>query len=196
LIQWFDVNGGNDQFLGGSANDLLIGDDQTLVAAYLGLFSSPLAAGVTVRGERLVVDLDVLAGRDTLRGGDGDDALVGDSDTTAAIAGAGGSAVVGSFAMTRLIDDLSAGAGSDTEYGDAGKNLLEQGNRASLGSGLVGKSNISSLSKTSTPAALPVIDWNGQACASGDTQKSSWAEDFVNGLGGAPNPNGAIRIKL
>ena len=150
-----------------------------------------------IGGERLVVDLDVYAGRDTLRGGAGDDTLVGDSDTTAAIAGGGASAAAGSFTMVKLVDDLSVGAVSnDSLNGDTGTNLLEQGNRASVPSSLVGKSSITSLSKTNLPASVPVIDWNGKVSVDRGTGSASWVEDFVNGVGNDAGANNRIRIKL
>jgi hypothetical protein len=156
-----------------------------------------MSVGVPVSGERLVVDLDVYAGRDTLRGGAGDDTLVGDSDTTATIAGGGASAAAGGYTMAKLIDDLSVGAVSnDSLNGDSGTNLLESGNRASLGSGLVGKTSISSLSKTNAPAAVPVIDWNGKVSGGAGTNNASWIEDFVNGVGNNAGANSKIRIKL
>jgi len=60
--------------------------------------------------------------------------------------------------------------------------------------------SISALSKTSVPAAAPVIDWHGQICADeGSGANGGWVGDFVNGLGQSDsqrNPNSKIRIKL
>jgi len=99
--------------------------------------------------------------------------------------------------MLKLIDDLSVGAlSNDSLNGDSGSNLLEQCNRANLGSGLVGKSSISSLSKTSLPASVPVIDWNGKVSVGAGTNSASWVDDFVNGVGNDAGANSTIRIKL
>jgi Ca2+-binding RTX toxin-like protein len=201
LVRCLDAKGANDQITGGAGTDLLIGDTQTVVAAYLGSFASPVAAGIRICGDELIVDLDVDAGRDTLRGGDGDDTLVGDSDTTV-IASAAGKTPAGSNAMGDLIERLSVSSATDTLGGDAGKNLLEQGNRATVGKGLVDRSSISSLSKTSAPAPAPVIDWQGGLCnasAATDGTPAGWLASFVVDLGRTAeelNPNAKIRIKF
>jgi Ca2+-binding RTX toxin-like protein len=151
LVGDLNAQAGDDSLLGGTGDDLMLGDSQTFVAAYLGSFTAPIAAGVKVTGDRLVENINVGAGRDTQRGGDGNDTLVGDSDTTLALLGNGGVAPVGSFGMTRLAEKLTVAAGTDDLKGELGINITEQGNRAATT--LVKTVSISALSKTSVPAA-------------------------------------------
>jgi len=126
LLGNLDAKAGDDSLIGGTGDDLMLGDSQTFVAAYLGSFTAPIAAGVKVTGDRLVENINVGAGRDTQRGGDGNDTLVGDSDTTLALLGNGGVAPVGSFGMTRLAEKLTVAAGTDDLKGELGINITEQ----------------------------------------------------------------------
>jgi len=197
LVDDLDAGAGNDNLIGGVGDDLMVGDSQTVVAAYLGSFTTPIAAGVKVSGDRLVNTIDVAAGRDIERGGDGNDTLVGDSDTRAALLGNGGVAPAGTFGMTRLAEKLTVAAGTDDLKGELGTNLTEQGNRAATT--LVKTVSIAALSTVSLPAAAPVIDWQGQVCGDSAGKGAGWINDFVNSVGQSDkdrNPNSKIRIKL
>ena len=200
LVDGLKADAGDDCLTGGTGDDLMLGDSQTVVAAYLGSFAVPIAAGVKVTGDRLVNSIGVDAGYDTQRGGDGNDTLIGDSDTTAALLGNGGVAPAGTFGMTRLAERLNVSARSDDLKGEAGTNVTEQGNRAATT--LVKSVNISALFQTNPPAAAPVIDWQGEICGDGSGsggERRDWLGDFVNGLGQSDNdrnPNAKIRIKL
>jgi Ca2+-binding RTX toxin-like protein len=185
-----------DKLYGGKGNDFLLGDSHTVLAGYLGSFASPLAAGIQITGDRLVCDIDVRAGGDTLRGGDGEDTLVGDSDTIAAVAAPGTTAPAGTFGLDDVAVDLSVAAGNDSVDGEAGNDVQENGNRAVTPSALVDRASVSSKSSTGVPAAGPSIDWNAKGiCEARPNKAAGWTESFVNGLGGA-NLNGKIRIKL
>jgi Ca2+-binding RTX toxin-like protein len=197
LIGCLDIKAGQDTLKGGTGDDLLQGDSNLLVAAYLGMLDTPIAAGVQVTGERLVVDIDQSAAADKLYGGDGDDTLVGDNDVTAAFLPHADAGPEGTYGLDRLVGDLWVGAASDSLSGDKGANVVEHGNRASTPSGLVKSSKVSSLSKLHKPGLPPLIDWNGAFCdglAAGG-ERTTWVESFVNGLGQA-NPNSTLRIKL
>jgi len=165
----------------------MLGDSQSVTAAFQGASSS--LGGVQLSGTRLVDNLDVRADKDKLRGGDGNDTLVGDSDTTVSGPAAG---------LARLIEALAAQAGTDDLNGELGTNSIEQGNRASTAAGLVKSVSIASRG-TGTPSA-PSIDWNGRLGDSGPKAggAASWLENFVNRLARTPtdDPNGRIRIKL
>ena len=135
--------------------------------------------------------------------GDGNDTLVGDSDTLVALIAGGAAAPVGTFSMNTLIEDLSVAANSDNLNGDAGTNLLEQGNRALVPKTLVKKSSIASLSKTGVPAQPPVIDWKGGFCGAGCGPLASagagWHVGFVTALGRSAqeqNPNAGLLLRL
>jgi hypothetical protein len=100
--------------------------------------------------------------------------------------------------MTRLMERLTIAAGNDDIKGDGGTNVVEQGNRAIAPKELVKTVSISALSKTNLPAAVPVIDWQGQVCDTA-TGSAGWVDDFVNSLGQSGNdrnPNSKIRIRL
>ena len=106
----------------------------------------------------------------------------------------------GSYGMTRLMEKLTVASSSDDIKGDAGTNVVEQGNRAIAPKELVKTVSISALSKTNLPAGVPVIDWQGQVCdTSGSSSGAGWVDDFVNSLGQSGserNPNSKIRIRL
>ena len=167
----------------------MIGDSQSLTAAVHGAFASPLAATLQISGTRLVDNLDVRADRDTLRGGDGNDQLVGDSDTTVAGPASG---------LMRLIEQLAVSSASDSVLGEGGVNAVENGNRAATPSGLVKSVNVSS--RGSGAPVAPKIDWNGRLGEDGPKAGgvASWLENFVNRLARTPadDPNSRIRIKL
>jgi Ca2+-binding RTX toxin-like protein len=194
LLGYICVGAGNDTLLGGGDNDTLVGDSQTVVSAYRGAFATPMAASVQLTGTELVDNLDIRSGADTLRGGDGNDALVGDNDTTVAVqSGLTGSGLLSTLA--RLIDKLGITATSDSVSGDAGTNTVEQNNRAVAPSNLVRSASISS--KGSGTPTLPVIDWNGRLDAGLPPASSSdWLDSFVNQLGREQDPNSQIRIRL
>jgi Ca2+-binding RTX toxin-like protein len=186
LVDCLDAKAGRDKLTGGAGDDLMIGGSQSVVAAYLGSLTTPLAAAIKIIGDRLVDGFDVRADCDTLRGGDGNDTLVGDSDTTVLLLVNGGAAPAGSYGMTRLAQRLTVAAnGGDELKGDAGTDLVEPGNRAIAPAILIKTASISSLSKTNPPAAVPEIDWQGQLCDKGNTRwgRANWVQDFVNGLG-------------
>ena len=203
LVHAAQIKAADDKLTGGAGDDLLLGDQHTVVAAFLGAFASPIAASVNLKGERLVSGLDAAAGKDTLRGGDGNDTLVGDSDTLVALIAGGAAAPVGTFSMNTLIEDLRVATNSDNLNGDAGTNLLEQGNRALVAKTLVKKSSIASLSKTGVPAQPPVIDWKGGFCGAGCGPLASagagWHVGFVTALGRSAqeqNPNAGLLLRL
>jgi len=198
LVSCMCTEAGNDSLIGGAGADLLIGDSQTVVTAFLGGFATPIAAGIQVKGDRLVNTFDMDAANDTLRGGDGNDQLVGDSDATVALLSGSVAGPTGSYGMTRLMEKLTIAAGNDDIKGDGGTNVVEQGNRAIAPKELVKTVSISALSKTNSPAAVPVIDWQGQVCDTA-TGSAGWVDDFVNSLGQSGddrNPNSKIRIRL
>jgi Ca2+-binding RTX toxin-like protein len=202
LVDRVDIDAGGDQLTGGKGDDLLVGDNRNIVAAYLGAFSDPIGAGVRITGDRLVDIIDSDAGGDTLRGGDGNDTLVGDSDTTVAVIAGGTTAPAGSDALTREVYKLTVDSAGDSLNGDGGTNTSVSGNRATTPSTLVKYSSVSSRS-SSAPAAGPVIDWLG-GFAGGQTAQPAgaqpaWLGDFVNRLAQTPgerDPNAAIRIKV
>jgi Ca2+-binding RTX toxin-like protein len=188
LVDRVELKAGEDELYGGAGDDLAVGDSQSLISALHGAFSSAVAAVVQLAGGQLVDNYDVRADRDKLRGGDGDDQLVGDSDTTVAGPASG---------LARLIDQLAVSAASDDAKGEAGTNGVENGNRAATPSGLVKHASVSSRG-AGAPAA-PKIDWNGRLGedAPPAAGASSWLEDFANRLGRSDeDPNSRIRIKL
>ena len=181
LIDCLDVMAGNDKMYGGSGDDLLVGDNQSVLAAFIGAYASPIAAGIQVTGDRLVNGFDVRVEANTMRGGDGNDTLVGDSDTTVALLAGSAQGPAGSFGMTRLAERLTvAGGNGDDMKGEAGTNVVEQGNRAIAPKTLVKTVSISVLSKTSLPATPPVINWNGGVCddVTANGTQAAWMEDF------------------
>ena len=125
LVDRLELKAGGDDLRGGAGDDLMLGDSQSVTAAFQGASSS--LGGVQLSGTRLVDNLDVRADKDKLRGGDGNDTLVGDSDTTLAGSASG---------LARLVENLSAQAGGDDLNGELGTNGIEQGNRASTPAGL------------------------------------------------------------
>jgi Ca2+-binding RTX toxin-like protein len=194
---YVDLRAADDTLYGGAGNDAMLGDSQLGVSAWWGSFATPAFASAALTGTELIDRIDVRAGKDYMRGGAGNDQLVGDSDTTVALRGGGSGGGLGS-AMTRLIDKLSVSAGSDNINGEAGTNHTEQGNRAIAPSSLVKSASISSKSATGIPAA-PVIEWNARLGAGALERASSpaWLEDFVNQAArNANNPNAEIRIQL
>jgi Ca2+-binding RTX toxin-like protein len=160
LASCIEVDAGGDSLTGGKGNDLLLGDSRTVVAGFLGAFSDPLGATATLSGGRLVSSLDINAGGDTLRGGDGDDTLVGDSDFTAALFTGGAASAVGTNSMKTFVDNLSMDSCCDSLTGDAGANVKVSGNRAATPGSLVHCACISDRS-SSAPALLASIDWLG-----------------------------------
>jgi Ca2+-binding RTX toxin-like protein len=160
LASCVDVEAGGDTLTGDNGNDLLVGDSRTVVAGFLGSFSDPIGAAATLSGDRLVSGLDIDAGGDTLRGGDGDDTLVGDSDTVAALFAGGAAAPSGANVMKTFVDNLWVDSCGDSLSGDAGTNVKVTGNRASTPSSLVRCASISDRS-SSAPAPLASIDWLG-----------------------------------
>ncbi|MDB5862129.1 MAG: cya 1, partial [Ramlibacter sp.] len=194
LLGFLSLGADDDVLTGGIGDDLIIGDSQMSVSAFRGAFATPITTSVQLTGTRLVDELQVKAGRDTLRGGDGNDSLVGDSDATVAVqAGGMGSGLMS--ALTRLIEKLTVSSNTDDIKGDLGTNTIEQGNRASAAAPLVKTTSISAKG-TGTPQA-PVIDWNGRLDADVPASSSSgWLESFANGLGRNSDPNKKIRIKL
>jgi Ca2+-binding RTX toxin-like protein len=160
LASCVDVEAGGDTLTGDNGNDLLVGDSRTVVAGFLGSFSDPIGAAATLSGDRLVSGLDIDAGGDTLRGGDGDDTLVGDSDTVAALFAGGAAAPSGANVIKTFVDNLWVDSCGDSLSGDAGTDVKVTGNRASTPSSLVRCASISDRS-SSAPAPLASIDWLG-----------------------------------
>jgi len=194
VVGWLHLGAEEDLLTGGSGDDTLTGDSQMSVSAFRGAFGTPLAGTTQLTGTELVDDLDIDSDRDTLRGGDGNDNLAGDSETTVAVQSGGMVSGLVS-ALARLIDRLGVTSSSDDIKGDAGTNTVENGNRAVAPSSLVKSASISSKG-SGTPVA-PVINWNGRLDA--DVPASSangWMESFVNGLGREEDPNARIKIKL
>jgi Ca2+-binding RTX toxin-like protein len=204
LVRCLEAEARGDALDGGAGDDLLIGDTRAVVAAYLGSFAAPIAANLAITGDRLVRDFDIEAGGDSLRGRDGADVLVGDGDTTVALAAGAAAVPAGAFDMDALVRNLGVAARGDSLKGDAGGNLIEQGNRAVAPRELVEKRSISSWSKTNAPAAPPAIDWSGAACGAAleglwgrAHGGAGWITGFVNELGRSPdeqNPNRRIRV--
>jgi hypothetical protein len=189
LVDRIELKADEDELYGGAGDDLAIGDSQSITSAFHGAFAGALATVLQLTGTRLVDNYDVRADNDKLRGGDGNDQLVGDSDTTVAGPASG---------LARLIEHLGVSSASDSALGEGGVNSVENGNRAATPSGLVKHSSISSRG-AGAPVA-PKIDWNGRL---GDDAPqagtaSSWLENFVNRLARTPadDPNSRIRIKL
>ncbi len=137
LVGCFGVDAGGDKLTGGKGDDLLIGDNRNIVAAYLGAFADPIGAGVRITGDRLADSIDSDAAWDTLRGGDGNDTLVGDSDTVVTVTVGAAAAPAGSDALIRQVYDLTVDSASDSISGEAGTNTSVSGNRATTPSTLV-----------------------------------------------------------
>jgi len=191
LIDCVELRAGNDRLLGGAAEDLMIGDSVALFAAFAGGFSVPLAAELRLTGVRLVEDVDVRAGSDTVLGGEGNDELVGDNEVRVATV-IPGTLQPGVYGVGAVIDDLSVSSASDSLDGQAGDDIKSDGNRVVAPRPLVKRSWVSQASSTA-----PVIDWNGKLCldaASGE--RPGWLSEFVNALAQGGNPNDKIRVKL
>jgi Ca2+-binding RTX toxin-like protein len=194
LLGSLSVGADDDVLLGGGDADTLVGDSQTVVSALRGAFATPLGASAQLTGTELVAQVDVKAGRDTIRGGAGNDVVVGDNDTTVAVQSGGTSSGLLS-ALGRLIDRLGIASATDDARGDTGINTVEQGNRAATPTGLVRSATVSSKG-TGTPTA-PVIDWSGRLDADlAASSSSEWFDSFANGLGREQDPNAHIRIDL
>ena len=58
LVSCMYAEASNDSLTGGAGADLMIGDSQTVVTAFLGAFATPIAAGIQVKGDRLVNTFD------------------------------------------------------------------------------------------------------------------------------------------
>jgi hypothetical protein len=132
-------------------------------------------------------------GNDTIRGGDGDDWLEGGDGHDTLFGDAGD-------------DVLLGGAGADTIKGGAGDDVLGRDNPCDRLDGQAGDDRkvdemtlLADLGFLALPAANagPVIDWSlavppAAAIVPG---RSSWTQDFVNGIG-QRNPNAGVRVAL
>ncbi len=132
-------------------------------------------------------------GNDTIRGGDGDDWLEGGDGHDTLFGGAGD-------------DVLLGGAGADTIKGGAGDDVLGRDNPCDRLDGQAGDDRkvdemtlLADLGFLALPAADagPVIDWSlaVPSAAAIVPGRTSWTQDFVNGIG-QRNPNSGVRVAL
>jgi Ca2+-binding RTX toxin-like protein len=130
LVDDLKIEAADDKLDGGNGNDLLIGDNFTVVAAGIG--SSPAGVnGVAVYIRRVIDDLTVRGGSDRVNGGNGQDVLLGDNSTlvTPVVGNSAGRCgprvdLVDCVHITGRSDRLEGNEGDDRLFGQEGCDTL------------------------------------------------------------------------
>jgi hypothetical protein len=154
-------------------------------------------------------------GNDDLRGGAGDDRLLGGSGNDTIRGGAGDDWIEGGDGCDTLFggdgdDVLLGGRGADSIKGGNGDDVLGRDDCRDRLDGQRGCDRVvdeltflADLGYRTLPAADagPVIDWSAIVAPAETVPagRSSWTQDFVNGLGQRPeerNPNLGLRVKV
>ncbi|HEX9433406.1 MAG TPA: hypothetical protein VF936_11540, partial [Burkholderiales bacterium] len=130
LADHIGLGAGADVLDGGAGNDVLVGDHVASIAA---VYDTRIAVGsptgvLTLQVTQLVDRLELKAAVDDLRGGAGDDLLIGDSQSITSAATVAGVQLTG----TRLIDNLDIRAEKDKLRGGNDNDTLVGDNDTTL----------------------------------------------------------------
>jgi len=203
LVDRVELKADQDTLRGGEGEDYLLGDSQIVVSAFHGAASGQASASVVLTGRALAGSIDVRGDKDVLRGGDGDDRLVGDNDVSVSLQAGASAMPEAVFGMTRLVDYLKVDAGRDDMQGEAGNDAITPGNRVQADAALVEKTRVASNSSGSLPVS-PLIDWAGGSAANAGGPAAGagtrhWIGDFVNHLARTQaqrSPNASMQVRV
>src|SRR5262249_52354088 len=121
------LTGAQDQLTASDSSDVVIGDHVIILAGLMGSVSSvpaPAPGSLKLTVGNLGDTIDACGADDQLKGGAGDDTLLGDHFT--ALAATIGPILAGStdIEMSTLVNRATLSAGRDTESGEAGNDYL------------------------------------------------------------------------